>query len=205
MENAKTNKLMKKLLAVQAELKAPKNQFNNFGNYAYRSAEGILEAVKPLLVKNGLTILISDDIENIGGFNYIKSTVRIFDVETGEFDSASGYARESQNKKGMDDSQMTGTCSSYARKYALNGMFLIDDTKDADTDEYAVVSGRHKAQSPAPKTPQIELDAYMREISELYSAEAVKEWWKAASPDVPMDIKQQVYVAAKKRMAELNK
>ena len=122
-----------KLLKVITELHAPKNQKNNFGNYNYRSCEDILEAVKPLLKENSLCMNISDKVVNIGEFNYLESTVKVWDIETGSVWESTGYAREAKTKKGMDDSQITGSSSSYARKYALNGMFLIDDTKDADT------------------------------------------------------------------------
>ena len=125
-----------KLLAVQAELKAPKGQTNSFGKYKYRSCEDILESVKPLLKKYNATLVISDSLELIGERYYIKATATFQDVETDGIIENTAYARESAEKKGMDDSQITGTASSYARKYALNGLFLLDDTKDADTDEY---------------------------------------------------------------------
>ena len=121
-----------KLSKVQTELKAPKNQFNGFGKYKYRNCEDILEALKPVLAKNKLTILVSDMVENVNGRFYIKAVLTLVDVETGESTTTQAYAREEENKKGMDSSQLTGSTSSYARKYALNGMFLIDDTKDAD-------------------------------------------------------------------------
>ena len=117
-------------------MKAPKGQKNTFGNYKYRSAEDILEAVKPILKKNDLTIIISDTLENIGERYYIKATVSLCDLDMDERIQVNAYAREEETKKGMDASQITGTASSYARKYALNGLFNIDDTKDADTDEY---------------------------------------------------------------------
>ena len=121
-----------KLSKVQTELKAPKNQFNGFGKYKYRNCEDILEAVKPLLAKNKLTMLISDEIEHIGERFYVKATATLIDVETSEIIIVSKNAREEETKKGMDASQLTGSTSSYAAKYALNGLFLIDDTKDAD-------------------------------------------------------------------------
>jgi len=117
---------------IQAELKAPKSQFNSFGKYNYRNAEDILEAVKPLLVKHNLTMTITDDIVFVGERYYIKATVSLFDEELIEV-RVSAFAREEETKKGMDSSQITGSASSYARKYALNGMFAIDDTKDSDT------------------------------------------------------------------------
>lgn len=122
---------MKELIEIQAILKAPKNQFNSFGKYKYRSCEDILEAVKPLCCDKGILLTISDEMVNIGQFNYIKATVTASNGE--KTHSCSAFAREAVTKKGMDDSQITGTASSYARKYALNGFFLIDDTKDADT------------------------------------------------------------------------
>lgn len=128
--------LFKKLLEVQKELKAPKNQRNAFGNYNYRSAEDILEALKPVLAAHEATVFISDKVvvkEN--NWAYIEATATFVDIETGESVSSNGYAREAETKKGMDPSQITGSASSYARKYALNGLLLIDDTKDADTDE----------------------------------------------------------------------
>lgn len=133
------------LMAVQAELKAPKNQHNSFGKYDYRSAEDIIEAVKPLLKDNGLFLNMSDDIVLIGDRYYVKATVKVVDVVTGESVQTSALAREAAQKKGMDESQVTGTASSYARKYALNGLFAIDDNRDADTNEYA----RQTSQSAA--------------------------------------------------------
>lgn len=133
------------LMAVQAELKAPKGQHNSFGKYDYRSAEDIIEAVKPLLKENGLFLNMSDDIVLIGDRYYVKATVKVVDVVTGESVQTSALAREAAQKKGMDESQVTGTASSYARKYALNGLFAIDDNRDADTNEYA----RQTSQSAA--------------------------------------------------------
>lgn len=124
-----------KMMHIQTTLKAPKNLYNSFGNYKYRNAEGILEAVKPLLAENKMSMYITDDVQAVGDRVYVKATVKVLDTETGEWVETSALAREALNKKGMDDSQITGTASSYARKYALNGIFLLDDTKDADTDE----------------------------------------------------------------------
>ncbi len=122
-----------KLVEVQNKLKAPKNQFNKFGNYAYRNCEDILEALKPLLNEVKAIVNISDEVVLVGERYYIKATVKFIDAETGEVVEASAMAREEENKKGMDASQLTGSTSSYARKYALNGLFAIDDTKDSDT------------------------------------------------------------------------
>ena len=122
-----------KLVEVQNKLKAPKNQFNKFGNYAYRNCEDILEALKPILLEVKAVVNISDEVVLVGERYYIKATVKFIDAETGEVVEASAMAREEENKKGMDSSQLTGSTSSYARKYALNGLFAIDDTKDSDT------------------------------------------------------------------------
>lgn len=132
--------IYEKLSKIQAELKAPKNQFNKFGGYAYRSAEDIQESVKPLLEKYGCTMILTDSIwsQSFEGFEarfYVKATARFIDNETAEIVEVSGYAREERDKKGMDGAQATGSASSYARKYALNGLFLIDDCKDPDAQE----------------------------------------------------------------------
>ena len=121
-----------KLIAIQSELKAPKSQYNNFGKYSYRNCEDILEALKPLLKEHKSTIYISDEIVTVLERFYVKATVTFIDAETGEKIINTAYAREEEDKKGMDGSQVTGSSSSYARKYALNGMFAIDDTKDSD-------------------------------------------------------------------------
>lgn len=123
-----------KLVAIQSDLKAPKGQKNTFGGYKYRSCEDILEAVKPLLAREGLVLNISDEVLEIGGRFYVKAKATITDGQN--FQTSTAYAREAETKKGMDPAQVTGTSSSYARKYALNGLFCIDDTKDPDTDEY---------------------------------------------------------------------
>lgn len=129
--------IYEKLSNIQQELKAPKKQYNSFGGYAYRSCEDILEAVKPLLKKYKCTLQIEDDLRNIGERYYIKATAVLYNIEDNKEDAGSicntAYAREEESKKGMDGSQITGASSSYARKYALNGLFLIDDVKDSDT------------------------------------------------------------------------
>lgn len=123
-----------KLVAIQTDLKVPKGQNNTFGGYKYRSCEDILEAVKPLLAREGLVLNISDEVLQIGDRIYVKAKATITDGQN--FQTSTAYAREAETKKGMDPAQVTGTSSSYARKYALNGLFCIDDTKDPDTDEY---------------------------------------------------------------------
>lgn len=130
MEN--TN-IYKKLNQIQIKLKAPKSQFNKFGNYKYRNCEDILEALKPLLNEFKTVISLKDEIIFIEGRFYVKATVTLIDSETGEAFSTSAFAREEETKKGQDGSQITGSSSSYARKYALNGLFAIDDTKDSDS------------------------------------------------------------------------
>ena len=127
---------LKRVGMAQAELKAPKNQYNSFGKYNYRSCEDILEAAKPICRKHNLVLLLTDKPVCIGERYYIEATAQLYDTESDLFLEATASAREADTKKGMDDSQVTGTASSYARKYALNGLFNIDDTKDADTDPY---------------------------------------------------------------------
>lgn len=198
MENKKEIKnIYEKLSEVQNKLKAPKNQRNTFGNYNYRSAEDILEAVKPILKENRLSLVISDELVVLGNNNpivytetyydkdlkrentktivncgeryYIKATATIYDLDSDKTLSNTAFAREEETKKGMDGSQITGTASSYARKYALNGLFNIDDTKDADTDEYQKqIKEQPKKQAVSKATKkQIEL------INELFNEEEI--------------------------------
>ena len=130
------NKLLDSLRIVQKELKVPKNQYNSFGKYHYRSCEDILQAARPLCNDNGLILTVSDEIVQIGTRFYVKATSKVTETETGESFENVAYAREDDSKKGMDSCQLTGACSSYARKYSLCGLFAIDDTKDADTEQY---------------------------------------------------------------------
>ena len=130
------NKLLDSLRIVQKDLKAPKNQYNSFGKYKYRSCEDILQAARPLCNDNGLILTISDEVVQVGTRFYIKATSKVTEIESGESFENVAYAREDDSKKGMDSSQLTGACSSYARKYSLCGLFAIDDTKDADTEQY---------------------------------------------------------------------
>ena len=140
-----------KLLKIQGSLKAPKGQYNGFGKYKYRSCEDILEALKPLLVENKAVVTINDSLVQIGERYYVQAVATLIDVEDGEKVNVMAYAREALSKKGMDESQVTGATSSYARKYALNGLFAIDDNKDMDymqgqyTDENKGNNGRSKA------------------------------------------------------------
>ena len=133
-----------KLLEIQTVLKAPKGQYNSFGKYNYRSCEDILEAVKPLCKSNNCLLVISDEVVNVGNRNYVKATITLTDLDTAEVITNTALAREEETKKGMDGSQITGASSSYARKYALNGLFAIDDTKDSD----ATNSGSKQPPSP---------------------------------------------------------
>ena len=148
-----------KLLAVQTELKAPKQQYNSFGKYKYRSTEDILEAAKPILKKHGLTLVINNGFEQVGERIYIKSEACVT-LPDGNSVICNAYAREPESRKGMDDSQITGSCISYANKYALSNLFLLDDTKDADHD----------------KTPQNAGDDEISEfIKELRGCTSIKE------------------------------
>ncbi|MBR0380851.1 MAG: ERF family protein [Eubacterium sp.] len=150
-----------KLMHIQTELKAPKNLYNSFGKYKYRNLEGICESVKPLLAKYGLAMTMEDSVRLVGDRVYVRAYVLLMDIESKETVDCTAYAREASTKKGMDDSQITGTASSYARKYALSGLFLLDDTKDADTDEYHTMTTRTKkatkAKDPDPE-PEDEIE-----------------------------------------------
>ena len=140
---------MKELISIQSTLNAPKGQYNSFGKYKYRSCEDILGAVKPLLNQHGCTLTISDDVVMVGARIYIKATATITN-SAGEKEVTTAFAREEEQKKGMDSSQVTGAASSYARKYALNGLFAIDDTKDADTLNTSPQYTQQQGQAPFP-------------------------------------------------------
>lgn len=130
-------KFRERVIDAQLELKAPKSQYNSYGKYSYRNAEDILEAVKPINAKHGLLLTLDDHIEQVGSRYYIKALATLSDIASDESLQVTAYAREPESRKGMDDAQVSGATSSYARKYALNGLYLIDDTKDSDTDEYS--------------------------------------------------------------------
>ena len=175
--------LYEKLQHVQCEMKAPKNLYNSFGKYKYRNAEGILEAVKPFLDKYKLSLVVYDEIEEHGNRVYVKAVCELYDTESEKFERlvTTAYAREAAEKKGMDESQITGAASSYARKYALNGLFLLDDTKDADTDEFQTQSTNQSKSSVDMKT----------ELTNLVNGSMIKKrqfnaW--AASNSVEADI-----------------
>lgn len=168
MAEKKPTTFYDKLRAVQVELKAPKGQFNKFGGYKYRSCEDILEAVKPVLDKHGLTLMLNDDVVVIGDRVYVHATANVTDGF--EHVTAGAYAREADSKKGMDSSQITGTASSYARKYALNGLFLIDDTKDADTDEYQGKQAQAKPKQAKPKAqPKKQAQDHLQPIRDKFN------------------------------------
>ena len=172
--------IYEKLLKIQNELNCPKNQHNNFGNYDYRSCEDILEAVKPLLDKHKLTLIITDEIEQIGDRYYVKATTGLIDYEDMKDDDVAmitntAYAREDENKKGLDASQLTGATSSYARKYALNGLFCIDDTKDADTDAFK------KQQNKGNNKPQNTYQKPIQQAPKLISEAQCKRLYTIAN------------------------
>lgn len=137
--------IYKKLYNVQQSLKAPKDLHNSFANYNYRTTEAILEAAKPLLKENNLIILLDDEVETRGEYNYIRSTAKIVDIETGEHIETSALAREDRDRKKFDAPQISGSCSSYARKYALSGLLAIDNTKDSDVTNTQQDEEEHKA------------------------------------------------------------
>ncbi|WP_314811830.1 ERF family protein [Fusobacterium pseudoperiodonticum] len=161
--------IYEKLLKVQIELKAPKGQYNSFGKYKYRSCEDILEALKPVLDKFKLTLFIKDDVIEVNTRNYVKATIILVNTEKpDEIIETSALAREEETKKGMDGSQITGASSSYARKYALNGMFMIDDTKDSD-------STNTHGKEEAKKTSETEFKKAIDMINALANTEEKSE------------------------------
>lgn len=161
-----------KLSAIQQELKAPKGQYNEFNNFNYRSAEDILEAVKPLLIEAGLTLTLSDQMEYIGNRYYIKTTATLTDGQ--DTISTTAYAREDENRAGMSESQVTGCSSSYARKYCLNGLFLIDDGKDSDS--FNNKKQPTKTQQPQKTNRQL-LKEYCLSIAETEPKDKIREFY----------------------------
>lgn len=140
--------IYKKLFNIQQSLKAPKDLHNSFANYNYRTTEAILEAAKPLLKENNLIILLDDEVETRGEYNYIRATAKIVDIETGEHIETSALAREDKDRKKFDAPQISGSCSSYARKYALSGLLAIDNTKDSDVTNTQQYEEEHKTPTP---------------------------------------------------------
>ncbi|MDU7145725.1 MAG: ERF family protein [Veillonella sp.] len=181
---------IEKIVAIQSELKAPKGQYNSFGKYNYRSCEDILEGVKPLLTKHGLVLTIQDSIDLIGDRFYVKATATITDGK--EQLSTSAYARESLDKKGMDASQVTGATSSYARKYALNGLLAIDDTKDADTMDNSK-KPIQQTQETVYNWNSLKARAVQGGISEEELVHYVTETFKVSKPS---ELKQEHYQQA---------
>lgn len=183
--------IAEKLLNIQQELKAPKSQRNDFGNFSYRSCEDILEAVKPLLKANNCVLTINDELVNIGERYYIKATATLSSVEEmGGIISNSAYAREPAEKKGADLSQITGACSSYARKYALNGLFCIDDQKDADT------TNNGKKDAKATKTQ-------IKRLKELYTdIPAMLDYYKLEKLEDMAKETAEGLIVAKERLNE---
>ena len=173
--------MIKNLIDIQAELRAPKNSYNSFGRYSYRSAEDILTAVKPLLKKYGAQLTLSDEVVSVGDRVYIKAVATLTDPD-GNTQTTTAYAREAVTKKGMDESQVTGTASSYARKYALNGLFLIDDAKDADTDAYHEETHQN---DPKPQITAENKEAYVRSGAEKITAKEVEELIAACTQKGP--------------------
>ena len=168
-----------KLMRIQTQIKAPKNLYNSFGKYNYRNAESICEAVKPFLEKENVSLILVDDMVAIGNRYYLKATARLLDNENNESIEVSAFAREPEQKKGMDESQITGTASSYARKYALNGLFLLDDTKDADTDEYHnqtayQQANENKTTVTSEQVGKLKLEMIRTGATEQYSCEYYK-------------------------------
>lgn len=166
--------IYEKLAAIQQELKAPKGQYNSFGKYKYRSCEDILEAVKPICAKHKTALVLLDDIREVSGRFYVVAQAQLHDCESDNAVTSTAFAREPDEKKGMDDSQITGTASSYARKYALNGLFCIDDTKDADTDDY-----KHQQDK---KPSKAEMDAFNAQYKRDVEKNTCKDCGKPIYP-----------------------
>lgn len=188
------------LTKIQNELKAPKGQHNKFGNYDYRSAEDILEALKPLLAKHNAQLTLTDKPVMVGEWHYIEATARL--VVDGNEIANTASARESPTKKGMDDSQITGTASSYARKYALNGLFLIDDTKDADTNEYQ--KNTKRTTRSAKQSASAKKENALSNFKVVY-AQYVKNVGKEKATAEYNLLKEKLKVDAKPTDAQLNK
>ncbi|MDD7754532.1 MAG: ERF family protein [Clostridiales bacterium] len=198
--------IYEKLMNIQKELKAPKGQYNSFGKYKYRSCEDILESVKPLLEKYKVTIILTDKLEQIGERYYIRAMAILFDTESDNSIENTAYAREEETKKGMDGSQITGTSSSYARKYALNGLLLIDDTKDADTDEFAKENNKGKTKEE-PKEKKI-TPGQLKVLSKLYTGDNLVKLLELNKidklEDMSMEKANEIILKLKKKGEEKN-
>lgn len=198
--------ITQKLATIQQKLKAPKGQYNSFGKYAYRNAEDILEAVKPLCAETGTVVLLSDEIMNIGNRFYVKATAALIDAETQTQLTVSAYAREEEEKKGMDGSQVTGASSSYARKYALNGLFAIDDTKDSDTTN---TTDADKNAVKGKQTPLVATKEQLAEAAALgVNLEQTTAWYNKKmgtvliSAQLPYDVVQTAITKKKEALAK---
>lgn len=198
--------IYEKLMNIQKELKAPKGQYNSFGKYKYRSCEDILESVKPLLEKYKVTIILTDKLEQIGERYYIRAKAILIDTESNNSIENTAYAREEETKKGMDGSQITGTSSSYARKYALNGLLLIDDTKDADTDEFAKENNKGKTKEE-PKEKKI-TPGQLKVLSKLYTGDNLVKLLELNNleklEDMSMEKANEIILKLKKKGEEKN-
>lgn len=172
---------MKELAIIQSKLKAPKGQFNQFGKYKYRSCEDILEAVKPLLSETECTLTIADSIVPVGNRIYVQATATLKNA-AGETEVTTAFAREEDMKKGMDGSQVTGAASSYARKYALNGLFAIDDNKDSDSTN---THGKDEHNSKAPIASETDLNKAMSELECCNTQSDVRKLWSEWSAKAP--------------------
>lgn len=177
---------MKELVNIQAELKAPKGQFNKFGGYKYRSTEDILEAVKPLLKKEGCTLTITDEIMLVGDRYYVRATALLTNKD-GVTEEATGWAREAETKKGMDESQITGSASSYARKYALGGLFAIDDNKDSDATNTGADEPKQKA-APKAATKPVTLDTVKGWLAKATKESDLMAIYKAVPGELMQDV-----------------
>lgn len=198
--------IYEKLMNIQKELKAPKGQYNSFGKYKYRSCEDILESVKPLLEKYKVTIILTDKLEQIGERYYIRAKAILIDTESNNSIENTAYAREEETKKGMDGSQITGTSSSYARKYALNGLLLIDDTKDADTDEFTKENNKEKTKEE-PKEKKI-TEGQLKVLSKLYTGDNLVKLLELNKidklEDMSMEKANEIILKLKKKGEEKN-
>lgn len=172
-------KICNQLALVQAELKAPKGQFNNFGKYNYRSCEDIVEAVKPINKKHDILLVMSDTVKEVGGRVYVEAMAMAICLSDGTSIKVTASAREAENKKGMDDSQITGAASSYARKYALNGLYAIDDTKDADTMEHKEQEKKAPQKKEEKRDPEKDWKKEIKAAKDTFDLQHVfGEAWK---------------------------
>lgn len=196
--------LTAKLMMIQSELKAPKGQYNAFGKYNYRNCEDILNALKPHLMKYKCVVLLTDELAIIGSRFYVRATAQLVDTESNNTISVNAYAREEETKKGMDGSQITGSASSYARKYALNGLFAIDDTKDSDyTNQFGKEPQPTQPQYQAPpkqEPPQLPIQQVKFEINQVARKKGVKS--SEILSEVQQKVKYQINEAVNLQQAE---